>query len=328
MKTLFLIASLLILVVLIWYLPKAQLRRHRMDLLSQAEAIDLENKLRITISQILGGILLLSGIYLTYTQNVNLKIKENTELLSNSLKQLDDSNIGIRLGAVYTLDQLSQRSVEYNDIVFNIFENYIQEKSNKDSLQTERDIELMLKLIGKGKFKHRSIKLSDCRFAYIDLSGLDFSSVNFSNCRFSNCGFANSNFDSTSLNLAQFIECNLADCKFRNTELMVSKFRDCNLGRALLANSILASSDFSGCDLENSTFLKSSFGCCNVRIRGQGRGQLVEFVDCATIENSDIRFVKFENSDSTKITFTSDTVTLDHFQAPLDKYDELDLRKQ
>jgi hypothetical protein len=124
MNPLLIILIVLILILIIWLLPRTQLLKHRKQL-EVKDYLDLENKLRQTITQSLGGILLISGIYFSYIQNTNLQFKQNTDTFSNSIKQLNDTNLSVKLGGIYTLARLSKSSSDDREVIQPILLNYI-----------------------------------------------------------------------------------------------------------------------------------------------------------------------------------------------------------
>jgi uncharacterized protein YjbI with pentapeptide repeats len=310
MATIVIISVILFIFAIIWLLPKLQLSKHKTDQISQSDLIDLENKLRQTISQILGGVLLLSGIYFSYSENTNLKFKQNTETLSNSLKQLNDSVTAIRIGAIYTLNKLSINSEEDKDIITDIFANYIS-KNNRDSLnRNKEEIQLIFNLIGKGKFSNERIKIYNAHFSNLKISNLDFSKMTFIHCSFDSCDIWYTNFTESSLSESTFLNCGMLTCNFTNATIFGGSFKTTNLDGSDFTDAWLPSVYFNDCKLNSAIFRNTKFG--NTVTMGNYNSHTLEDSITGTnqktkIENSDIRFVKYLDKDSSQITLVNNT---------------------
>jgi hypothetical protein len=101
------IGALILLFLILWQVPKQQSADPS---LSPKERIELENSARVTIAQILGGTVLLTGLYFTWQ---NLRVSEEgqiTERFTRAIGQLGDDKLQIRLGGIYALERIARDS--------------------------------------------------------------------------------------------------------------------------------------------------------------------------------------------------------------------------
>jgi uncharacterized protein YjbI with pentapeptide repeats len=133
----------LVALLLLWRLPPRQARRLH---LSDKERADVENEARKTLAQILGGVAVLVGIYISFE---NLRItQENTarsveqtayslelarkgqytQRLSEATTQLGNKDLAIRLGGIYALEQVAKDD-EFHWPVMEILTAYVRENA-------------------------------------------------------------------------------------------------------------------------------------------------------------------------------------------------------
>ena len=107
--------ALSFLVILLWKVPKRQVT-HVLNIQNRLTA---ENAARQTLAQIIGGVVLILGLFFTW---VNLKITQETatknielaqerqitDRFTKAIEQLKDDNITLRLGGIYALEQIAK----------------------------------------------------------------------------------------------------------------------------------------------------------------------------------------------------------------------------
>lgn len=109
--------------LLLWWLPKWQCRGLN---LSDKERADVENEARKTLAQVLGGVAVLVGLYVSFenlritqentagslaqsTRGLELARKGHyTQRLNEATGQLGDHALAVRLGGIYTLEQVAK----------------------------------------------------------------------------------------------------------------------------------------------------------------------------------------------------------------------------
>jgi uncharacterized protein YjbI with pentapeptide repeats len=151
---LLLILAVIFLAVL-WWLPAWQAKRAARDL-HDTEVPMAENEFRKTIAQVIGGVVVLCGLYFTYDQAVTAKEHFQQELLdsrfrfsqemqqsreqfrktlnraslSQALQQLGTkNNAAVRLGALLTFRQLLKSEPEDSRLIAQILATFIKENA-------------------------------------------------------------------------------------------------------------------------------------------------------------------------------------------------------
>ena len=102
------------------------------------ERIELENKLRATFAQILGGVILLFGIFFAWEElkstrkfsNETLRVSEQgqiTERFTRAIEQLGGDKLAMRLGGIYALERIANDSLKDHWQVMEVLTAYVRE---------------------------------------------------------------------------------------------------------------------------------------------------------------------------------------------------------
>jgi hypothetical protein len=139
------ISGVIVLIFLIWRLPQWQAASTRQQL-KQEDYLDLENKLRTTLLQAAGGILVLVGVFFSVRQIVdteqNLRATQEqtrqgqiADRFNRAIDQLGavDPNgkrrIEVRLGGIYGLEQIANVSDDDYGQVIEILTAYVRQNA-------------------------------------------------------------------------------------------------------------------------------------------------------------------------------------------------------
>jgi len=248
--------------IVIWRGPKIQIKNQKLKRVDKAQVIDLENKLRQTYSQIIGGLVVIIGFYISYNNFVSIKFKQNTEILSNCLNQLTDSSQTIRIGSIYTLSKLASNSEEDKKIVLEILCDFLSNDSTGS--RSKKETTLALKIIANTpkmiSSENDRLFIYNTLFYNLVLSDLNFSEVNFPQCKFQNCFISSSSFKNSSLSDSEFYQCLMRTTNFNKVRAVNIRFLSCDLSDSDFSNAQLNSALFSDCHLEKVNFYKSLFG--------------------------------------------------------------------
>lgn len=241
--------------------PKIQLRNRKFRKVDKAQLIDLENKIRQTYSQIIGGIVVIVGFFISYNNFVSLKFKQDTEILSNSLSQLFDSTSATRIGAIYTISRLAE-DAENKKVILEILCDFLSNDSS--GTRNQKEVNLILNIIGsnfdKIPSKEIHFTIANTRFQRLDLENLNFDIIYFQQCTFENCVIVSTSFENSNFVDSKFYQCLMTDNNFKSISAYNAKFISCNLSSSSFINSHLNSALFSDCDLAKVNFASSSFG--------------------------------------------------------------------
>ena len=119
------IVGVISLIVTIWGIPKLQMRGLPVvdDPLKKRE---LENELRKTIVQIAGGFSLIISLLFTWHQLVQSKNKDIADQLNKTISLLGHEKEYVKIGAIYSMEQLAVHFENSNIIVLNILTSYVR----------------------------------------------------------------------------------------------------------------------------------------------------------------------------------------------------------
>lgn len=133
-------------VFVLWKVPKWQLEGEKL----QAERrIQLENDLRKTLAQIMGGAFVLLGGYLAWRRVTALERTvavtqegQITERFTRAIQLLGDrENLEVRLGGIYALERIAKDSPKDHWTIMEVLTAYVREKSpwKKNPSQEEQE---------------------------------------------------------------------------------------------------------------------------------------------------------------------------------------------
>jgi len=192
------IIGLPILFLILWKVPEWQVQEYlgRLDAKAiskltpqeliqlQKDLINAENNARTTLAQIIGGLVLLLGLYAMFK---NVRVTEEgklTERFSKAVELLGSDKLDIRLGGIHALERIARDSLKDHWMVVDVLTAFIREQSRRaykghmanskesspsldfieDDFILREDIQVALTVIGRRKwggreFPHQEINL-------------------------------------------------------------------------------------------------------------------------------------------------------------------------
>lgn len=109
---LYLTSFAVVAILIVWWIPKRQTSNLRLE---AKDRLTLENELRKTIAQIVGGAAILAGLYFTWQQlqasRRSLEIAQEaqtTERFTRAVDQIGNQQLQVRVGGIYALGEISK----------------------------------------------------------------------------------------------------------------------------------------------------------------------------------------------------------------------------
>jgi len=144
-KALLIVVGIVLVPFVVWKVPEWQVRGYhgRLDanaiskltpqelIQLQKDLINAENNARTTLAQIIGGLVLLLGLYATFK---NVRVTEEgklTERFSKAVELLGNDKLDIRLGGIYALERIARDSLKDHWTVVEVLTAFIREQSRR-----------------------------------------------------------------------------------------------------------------------------------------------------------------------------------------------------
>jgi uncharacterized protein YjbI with pentapeptide repeats len=271
------IAACIFSILLLWLFPRWQLRS--VTGLEPKDRFDRENEARKTLSQILGGLILLVGFYFTWQNLVvtrqgqsdaekssqeNVRIASEgqiTDRFTKAIAQLGDTKLEIRLGGIYALERIAKDSPKDHWPIMEVLTAYVREHAKKNPTKATAktsapnsqvqipkpavDIQAILTVIGRRTMTYKNgedqrLDLHETDLSGADLRGLNFRGVDLNFARLSEADLERADFDDAALVLA-----NLDGANLRLSNFSEALLRGAGLRGAFLISATLERADLS-----------------------------------------------------------------------------------
>ena len=184
-----------VVVALLWCVPPWLVERAigRLDKPDAVGLATLEDTYRRTLAQILGGLGLLYGLYLTWRRVRAVEEGQITERFTRAIEQLGQrgpDKMAIRLGGIYALERIARDSEKDHGPIMEVLTAYVRENAPRHGEYAEKvaakpptDIQAILTVIGRRETtgKNRRNDRLDLRHTHLagvvildaDLQGAD-----------------------------------------------------------------------------------------------------------------------------------------------------------
>jgi hypothetical protein len=169
-----------------------------------AEVANLQNEMRKTILQVLGGLFAIFALYLTFRRVVVAEQGHITDRYTKAIEQLgamkaeNKSNVEVRLGAIYALERIAQDSPRDHWTIMEVLTAYVRQnapelaqaptkKENDKAINKGpvTEIQAILTVLGRRKRdrgrEHEGQRLD---LSYCDLRGANFRKAHLQGARF------------------------------------------------------------------------------------------------------------------------------------------------
>jgi hypothetical protein len=259
--------GVLFLAILIWAVqtvPEWQVRRAGVlsavtpeAKTTPADVANLQNEMRRTFLQVVGGAFALFALYLTFRRVVVAEQGHITDRYTKAIEQLgamkaeNKPNVEVRLGAIYALERIAQDSPRDHWTIMEVLTAYVRQNApapvnaptktqNRDAIAKgpATEIQAILTVLGRRKIEHER----EHGGQWLDL-------------RY--CDLRGANFDGAHLEGASFDGAHLEGADFNGAHVEIVNFSEAHLGGALFIEAHAEEAVFDGAHMERACFLKS-----------------------------------------------------------------------
>ena len=238
----FLIVLLLISILAIIFLPKYEINQSGFN--NSLERKNLENELRRTTIQLIGGILLVVGAYISWNTYTQTKERDLAEQINKTITLMGNDKDYVKIGAIYSLNQITENYKNSYNLVQNILTSYMRDHAKWTNVDYSSNIELRQSiLIALNNIREHNSKTQ------IDLSGIDLRDLILKSINLKNINFVESHFNSSDLKGSNFDNSVISGSTFNNANLENTSFINCDLRYSSLKKATILNANFSGADL-------------------------------------------------------------------------------
>ncbi|MCI0336115.1 MAG: pentapeptide repeat-containing protein [Acidobacteria bacterium] len=220
----------------------------------------IENDWTVTIAQIIGGIVLLLGLYFTYK---NLRVTEEgklTDRFSKAIELLGSKNMDVRLGAIYTLERIAKDSQKDHWTVMEVLTAFVRSHSpnngNGSNDHITTDIQAILDIInrrGWTDYERDQTLLLDLRNT--NLVGAYLVSANLDGANFFKADLSKATLYGATLVSANLLKANLLKADLIRADLRWAVLEEADLREANLGEATLNEAYFAGATLTNARYV-------------------------------------------------------------------------
>jgi hypothetical protein len=266
-RILLLVGLALALVLMLWLIPKWQVRSVSSD---PIERFKQANEARKTLAQIIGGLAFLGTLYFTSETLRTTQEGQVTDRFTKAIAQLGDQKLELRLGGIYALERIAKDSEKDYGPVMEILTAYVREGSQrkgggqgeqarstasnrtaaigreKEPPKPPVDIQAVLTVLGRRIAPPEETRLN---LSGSNLAGANFRQANLQKADLWKANLQGALFRQANLQGAYLWQANLQEAFLYDANLQGANLREANLQRADLLYTNLRGADLGGADL-------------------------------------------------------------------------------
>ena len=309
----------------LWYAPKLQINEAGIE--DPKERIELENDLRATYAQTLGGAILLIALLFAWKRmSTTEKIVEisrqaqMTERFTRAIDQLGatlltgEKKFEIRLGGIYSLERIARESEENHWSVVEILTAYVREDalrkqrpdqraekmlgesggakklvSSASPLRVSADIQAILTVLGRRGLTYQDGEEHRLDLANANLQGIVLTDANLRGAIFSGSDFQGAMLYKVNLVDALLDEADLHSCNLNYADLQRANLKKAGLEKAYLMSAKLQNVKLTGAVLSGADLRGADLRGANLqRAKLSGANLGGAFLDTANLREADL----------------------------------------
>ncbi len=273
----------LLLAMVVVEIPKDEINRDYRDGLVEKENIPVQvNEYRKTLIQIIGGVVVFVGLWLTWRRIVatedTVKVAQKgqiTERFTKAIEQFGNKEVTIRLGGIYALEHIAKDSEEYHWTVMEVLSSYVRENAplpeQRDVYEETPDdpdepeplvgitteIQAILTVIGRRKAeREKEDQRLDLKRTW--LQGANLEGANLEGANLQGVVLQEANLDGANLRGVNLERADLRDARLVQSRLEKADLKDAKLFHSHLEGANLEGADLRGADLRGGVILRGA----------------------------------------------------------------------
>lgn len=292
-----------VIVLVLWRLPKWHVAK--LTISEDKDRAELENELRKTLAQIIGGVAFFTGLYFSWESLHVTQEGQITDRFSRAIEQLGNKHKEVRMGGIIALGRIARDSPLDHWPIMEILTAYVRQNAPWGELPTEQnpateknaiqlrpkeDIQMALRVLsqrsrtyGKGEERHLNLNATDLR-------GADLWEAHFEGAHFWGTNLEQAELWSSHLQGAYFVRAHLSRVRLDGANLSDSHLEEAELWEAQLFQARLDRAHLWGAKLGWAWLQDAHFEKACLRGASlQGAYPLRARFDGAVLEGADLR---------------------------------------
>jgi uncharacterized protein YjbI with pentapeptide repeats len=226
-------------------------------LLAPMDRLSAEAAIRSSILQLIGGVILVAGLYFTARGFRLTRAGHITDRYAKSVEQLGHDNLDVRIGGIFALEKIAHDSRTDRQTVVEILTAFVREHTRVDprTPKTEviaADVQAALAVLGRRsgvEEERHSLNLYNCGLNDADLGNADLRRAMFFYSSLTGAVFYGSRLDDAGLSF-----CKAERGSFNGVSARGAHFVNAAYRKVYFINGDFTDADFYGCDLTGSDF--------------------------------------------------------------------------
>ncbi|AKB25756.1 Pentapeptide repeat family protein [Methanosarcina sp. MTP4] len=264
------ISFLAIFILILWKVPQLQVSNLSGSLDDPTKAAELEDKFRSTLAQLLGGVVLMLGLYLTHrrvtaTEKTVAITQEGqiTERFTRAIEHLGSAGQELRLGGIYALERIANESEKDHWPIMEILTAFIRKNSLNNNINGDEktegeklsiDTQAALDVLRRRNREHEKKE-----FRLFDLSDTYLAGANLGGAHLEGAHLLGADLGCADLKEANLRKANLEGAHLLGADLGWADLKEANLRKANLEGANLREANLLGANLR-----EASLGCADL----------------------------------------------------------------
>jgi hypothetical protein len=244
------------LVWLVLMLPRYLLDSRGVSL-TLKDRLDIEAGIRSTLVQILGGAVVVLGLYFTARGFHLTREGHITDRYAKAIEHLGSSNADVRIGGIYSLARLARDSQVDGQMIIEVLTSFVREHTRTghrkpSDAKVEADVQAAISVLATRPDVDREHNRLD--FYHSGLNDADFRNGDFRKAMFDYSRLDGASFSGARLDGADLSFCTARGAAFTRSTARGAHFVNAKYVNGWFLAADLTDCDFYGCDLSGSDF--------------------------------------------------------------------------